>query len=780
MARAGLRFLATVLFVTFAIFTLAQQTPDIQTNAVVPPLVNFSGGLIGANAKPVGGLVGVTFSLYKDSEGGAPLWIETQNVQADKAGHYSVMLGSTSSRGLPSELFASGEARWLGVQPQGQAEQPRVLLMSVPYALKALDAQTLGGRPASAFLAASGASGSTPAGNVTGSGTKNFIPRWTSTTQIGNSNIFENASGQVGIATSTPTAKLDVNGATDIRNTLTLFPNGGNAAVKVSGTAFAVNNAGKVTFISGQTFPGTGTITGVTAGSGLVGGGTSGSVKLSMTNTCSSGQILQWNGTKWVCSNAATGTITGVTAQAPITGGGSSGSVNIGLTKSCSSGQVLQWNGSTWACSTVGSGTITGVTAGTDLTGGGTSGNVTLNLDITKVPQLTAANSFTNNNAITGAGTGFALMVTQPPAINGQAGTPALQSVGGDADFNGQQAGGVGVTAQGGGGGSANISGAGGNAINAFGGSAGNGNGGVGVSTLGGFGTGGDLVETGSGGAAVVATGGDSEFFFGGDGIDATGGAGGQGNNFASSSGNGVVGTGGQGGFEEADGSGGFFTGGTAGGFGGFGIEVIAGSDLAGFFEGDVTVTGAISAGAKDFKIDHPLDPANKYLSHASIESSEMINIYTGNTTTDAQGDAQVQLPDWFEAVNTDFRYQLTVIGQFAQAIVSSRVSNHQFAIKTDKPNVDVSWQIAGVRQDAFAKAHPLVVEQDKNARERGFYLHPELYGAPVDKGIAWSHHPDTMRRVKSMQQRPKETAPRPRRRAAPSAHATVATAKAR
>jgi len=110
-----------------------------------------------------------------------------------------------------------------------------------------------------------------------------------------------------------------------------------------------------------------------------------------------------------------------------------------------------------------------------------------------------------------------------------------------------------------------------------------------------------------------------------------------------------------------------------------------------------------------------------------------------------------VQLPEWFETINTDFRYQLTVIGQFAQAIVSQRVSGNRFAIKTDKPSVDVSWQITAVRQDAFAKAHPLVVEVPKNARERGFYLHPELYGAPAEKGIAWSHHPDTMRRVKAM-----------------------------
>jgi len=412
MSRTGICFLTTLLLIGSAISTFAQQTANIQANTVVPRVVNFSGGLTAANGKPLSGLPGVTFSIYKDSEGGAPLWTETQNVQADKAGRYSVVLGSTASAGLPSELFASGEARWLGVQPQGQAEQPRVLLMSVPYALKALDAETLGGRPASAFLAATGASGSRPAGNVTGSGTKDFIPRWTSTSQIGNSNIFENGSGQVGIATSTPAAKLDVNGPTDIRSTLTLFPNGGNPALKMSGSAFAINSAGKVTFISGQTFPGTGTITGVKAGSGLVGGGNTGNVTLALTNTCSSGQTLQWNGTKWVCSNAGTGTITGVTAQAPITGGGGSGNVKIGLTNACSNGQVLQWNSSSWVCSSAGSGTITGVTAGTDLTGGGNSGKVTLNLDTTKVPQLAAANTFSASQAISTSGTAASLNVS--------------------------------------------------------------------------------------------------------------------------------------------------------------------------------------------------------------------------------------------------------------------------------------------------------------------------------------------------------------------------------
>lgn len=175
---------------------------------------------------------------------------------------------------------------------------------------------------------------------------------------------------------------------------------------------------------------------------------------------------------------------------------------------------------------------------------------------------------------------------------------------------------------------------------------------------------------------------------------------------------------------------------------------VLAGSDkgYAGWFNGNVNVEGTLSASTKDFKIDHPVDPANKYLVHASVESSEMMNIYTGNVTTDAQGVATVQLPDWFEALNTDFRYQLTVIGVFAQAIVSHEIEQHQFQIGTNLPNVKVSWQVTGVRQDAYAKAHPLQVEQDKPEKERGFYVHPELYGAPQEKGILWATAPRAMK----------------------------------
>lgn len=145
---------------------------------------------------------------------------------------------------------------------------------------------------------------------------------------------------------------------------------------------------------------------------------------------------------------------------------------------------------------------------------------------------------------------------------------------------------------------------------------------------------------------------------------------------------------------------------------------------------------GIMTATDKRFRIDHPLDPANKYLNHACVESSERMNIYTGNVTTNGTGDAEVLLPDWFEALNQDFRYQLTVIGQFAQAIVATKIAHNRFTIKTDKPSVEVSWQVTGVRQDAYANAHPMQVEEEKKAKDRGRYLHPTEHGMPERLGI--------------------------------------------
>ncbi len=163
-------------------------------------------------------------------------------------------------------------------------------------------------------------------------------------------------------------------------------------------------------------------------------------------------------------------------------------------------------------------------------------------------------------------------------------------------------------------------------------------------------------------------------------------------------------------------------------------------SGFAGYFDGNVHVNGTLSKKSGGFRIDHPLDPENKYLSHSFVESPDMLNVYNGNVTTDANGDATIMLSDYFEALNQDFRYQLTVIGQFAQAIVAEEVKNNQFMVKTDQPNVRVSWQVTGVRKDHFANMHRLVVEEDKPADERGMYLHPKAHSKPETQRIEYAH----------------------------------------
>jgi hypothetical protein len=115
-----------------------------------------------------------------------------------------------------------------------------------------------------------------------------------------------------------------------------------------------------------------------------------------------------------------------------------------------------------------------------------------------------------------------------------------------------------------------------------------------------------------------------------------------------------------------------------------------------------------------------------------------MMNIYNGNVTTDGKGEAVVTLPDWFEALNRDFRYQLTTIGRQADAWVAREIEGNTFAIQTDKPNVKVSWQVTGVRQDPYANAHRIPVEEDKPADERGKYLHPEEWSRPESLGVEY------------------------------------------
>jgi hypothetical protein len=265
-------------------------------------------------------------------------------------------------------------------------------------------------------------------------------------------------------------------------------------------------------------------------------------------------------------------------------------------------------------------------------------------------------------------------------------------------------------------------------------------------------------VDGGEAGDGVRADGGDSLNFIGGDGVTATGGGsngnlGGRGvvarggDSFSSNGGEGVVAEAGNGG--------------GVGNSGGIGIQASGGvglggatNGLAGLFIGDVEIIGNLSAATKMFKIDHPLDPENKYLNHVSIESPDMKNIYDGNVVTDENGEATVDLPAYFEALNRDFRYQLTVIGTFAQAIVADEINGNRFLIRTSAPNVRVSWQVTGIRKDPWANKYRVSVDVEKSELERGYYLHPEAFNQPEERGVQWARNPEHMQQMKESREK--------------------------
>ncbi|MGA8214923.1 MAG: hypothetical protein WB799_15105 [Candidatus Sulfotelmatobacter sp.] len=308
--------------------TVAQTST--QTASALPRLVRFGGTVKDLNGSPLNGVVGITFALYSEPTGGAPLWLETQNATADGNGRYTVLLGSTKTEGLPADLFTLEQARWVGVQVSGQPEQPRVLLVSAPYALKAGDAETVGGLPPSAFVLAAApaigsATASSPAASAaaesvspattsdvtTTGGTLNTIPLFFTATSIQNSILTQTGTTAVSVGgklnlpatgAATATAGKDsrpldfvasswsstsgtavnqtfqwqaepaANDTASPSGTLNLLYGLGTAAP--SETTLKLSSKGIFTFAAGQTFPGTGdgTVTSVATGLGLKGG----------------------------------------------------------------------------------------------------------------------------------------------------------------------------------------------------------------------------------------------------------------------------------------------------------------------------------------------------------------------------------------------------------------------------------------------------------------------------------------------------------------------------
>jgi hypothetical protein len=514
-----------------------------------------------------------------------------------------------------------------------------------------------------------------------------------------------------------------------------------------------------------------GGIAGITTatGSGLIGGGTSGTLNLSLTHSCAAKQTLQWSGSAWVCASpTGSGTVTSVASGAGLTGGPVTGSGTLSIATAGVSNAMLANPSLT-------------ISPGTALTGGGSvalGGSTTLSLDTTKVPLLTAANTFSNNQTLNGALTASSASLTIYATSTS---TSAAAVFGSELASTGFTYGVIGESASSDGYGVLGTSSAtSGTTYGVYGQNDSNLGAGVyGISPmigvqgvqesgsnrglgLGNAGVWGDTGVTGATGVLGTADNGYAGFF-----LDASSGH----PTLYAENDNTAVGdeafrayvadvatyaiigdpgcnTGfmalqlGQDGMSNCSNY--TLTGGTNGHtylnavFGSAVHLRVSSVDQLVATSGNVDILGTLSKGGGSFKIDHPLDPANKYLYHSFVESPDMMNIYNGNITTDTDGEAAVEFPEWFETLNRDFRYQLTVIGQFAQAIVADKVANHRFVIKTDKPNVEVSWQVTGIRQDAFANAHRIPVEAEKAPADRGHYLYPELVGAPETTRIGY------------------------------------------
>jgi hypothetical protein len=355
----------------------------------VPPLVPYSGVVFGAQGRLLANSTSISFLIFKNETGGEPLFAETQTVTFDSTGHYEVQLGATLPNGLPQDLFSTGEARWLEVQVAGEAPQPRVLLVSVPYALKAGDATTLGGLPASAYalagtkpaaIASSKESqnvvSNTTATVTTTGGAAGYLPVFNGASTVVDSIIFQDATG-VGVGTSVPAAKLDVNGTAIVTGALSA--DGG----ATFGGPVAVLAGGKATPTAGF-----------------------GSHSLSFeASTFNSGVNLTVPQTfELAVEPIGNDTAAATSALEVLFGQGTAAPTPTGLSIGAN-GRITFAPGQTFPGTA--DGTITGVTAGTDLTGGGTSGNVTLNLNVAntdaRYARLAAANSFTGSQTVKGS-----------------------------------------------------------------------------------------------------------------------------------------------------------------------------------------------------------------------------------------------------------------------------------------------------------------------------------------------------------------------------------------
>jgi trimeric autotransporter adhesin len=760
---------------------------QVASGDVVPAVIRYSGALPGQAQERES----VRFSIYAEATGGSALWTESQTVITDKDGKYAVLLGSSSSIGLPKEVFTDGQARWLGIQI-GSGEEQRSLLASVPFAMKAGDASTLAGKSVAEFVTTdqlraqveaevaaqaltAKAAAVQPMAAVaapTGSGTSGYIPMWSAASALADSVIYQTASStgtRVGFGTTSPGSTIDVNGYATVRGGIQLQSNPGTAStgensptldligstysssssaavpqrfrwqVDVSGndtaspsanlvlgygttsasaTGLSISPKGIITFAPGQTFPGAagGNSTTINAASYDLGGALFAFGSASQANA-----FLGFSGNRSTASSSIYNTGAGDGALYSLSTGQSNSSFGSGSLSKNTTGNsntavgfyALDYNTSGSNNTAVGVEALEWGTAGSGNTAvGAQSGPSYSTSSLSNATAIGANATVSQSNSLilgqTSAGSPGASHVnvgigTATPATTMEISVNAPNTLGPTLLLTNPG----GTTASAGPGQAAQAS----IDFKTY----------LHASTQNSPTSRIEAVDDNYGNQLVFQAkipGSDS-------------------NPLA----NAMTLQTGPGGWNTMENP----------------LIVVYYNGVpdnrpAAEFGGDISVDGTVSADAKDFKIDHPSDPANKYLQHTSVESSEMMNIYSGNVTTDELGVATITLPDWFEAENGDFRYQLTAVGRDAHAWIAQEVTNHQFKIASNATFVKISWQITAVRQDAYAKAHPLVVEQQKPVQERGFYRHPELYGQAQEKSVQWARHSKQMQRMKSQQ----------------------------
>jgi hypothetical protein len=821
--------LAVTFFTTLLLGSsgIAQQA----ATTTVPNLVRYGGVLKDAQGAPLSSTtVGITFAIYKQQDGGAPVWMETQSVATDAGGNYSALLGSTTANGLPGDLFSQEEQRWLGVQVQGQAEQSRVLLVSVPYAFKAHEAETLGGKSVSDFVLANSTNSSANSSSTTQTGpnTANSPPA------SGGARKGAASAGPTNFSGSTTDQIVGVTQSGTGGGVIASAPSKAlvGTATSTSGTAIGVeggSNGSGGYGVYGNVTSATGATVGVKGNSQSSGGtGVRGTnIATSGATTGVSGYVDSAAGTAGSFNNAAGGMILSgqnngvvkfsVDGSGNITSQGTLSGIGITGTTSAAAGVGLTGN----ATNTTGANTgVMGETPSTNGTGVGGYANATTGQNVGVYGQTNSNNGWgVYGEADSTSGQTFGVEGNNQSAGNYSSGVLGYENaatgavygvqgvtasttnyavgvVGNENAATGVVYGVQGVTAST----TNNAAGVAGNenatsgvvyGVSGITNSATNGAAGVngyeGAATGVVYGVNGNTNSTTTGAAAVSGVEGALTGTV--SGVSGTTMSSGQGaagvsgyaqatsgetygvlgiNSSSTNGANGVLGSatattgqaiGVQGASSSPEGigveginvvcsgSGCTLVAGTAGFFatatGGTILEGVGGTDTVftvdssgnGHYAGNLNVTGTLTKGGGSFKIDDPLDPENKTLSHSFVESPDMMNLYNGSVRLDARGEAWVAMPEYFQALNRDFQYVLTSVGSSQPRLYIAReMKGNRFKIAGGGPNGKVSWMVTGIRQDAWANAHRIPTEEEKPPQERGKYLHPELYGASADQ----------------------------------------------